>query len=150
MGDNRVEPAAGIGDLSAILGLHVRLAHGAIRRHFTASGTGAALTQKQVSVLWFIGSNTGAAQTHVAKQLQIDRASVMSIVNHLQGQGLVERTPSTGDGRRQALILTHKGGIALSAAQATIANHEAWLRARFTAAEVTQLIALLTRIHSPK
>jgi hypothetical protein len=52
------------------------------------------------------------------------------------------------DGRKQALYLTPEGGDALSAAKAAIREHEAWLKGRFSAAEVEKLVEMLVRIHA--
>lgn len=139
-----------LGDLDTILGLHIRLAHGSIRRHFSEAAGDLDLTQKQVSVLWLIGANPGIAQTQISRLLQIDRASVMAIINHLQTRALLRRNASATDARSQALVLTDAGHTALAEARQVIGAHEDWLQARYAPAEVAQLIALLSRIHSPQ
>jgi len=136
-----------IGGLDAILGFHIRLAHSVVYRHFTETFSMLDLTQKQVSVLWLIQANAGIGQAEIGRRLQIDRATVMAIVNRLQGRGFVERTKSTGDGRRQTLHLTAGGQEALASARACIVTHEDWLKSRFTRDEVASLIQLLQRIH---
>lgn len=140
-------PGPAIGDIDAILGFHLRLAHGAVYRHFTETFADLDLTQKQVSVLWLIDDHRNIAQADIGRRLQMDRATVMAIVNRLQKRGYLVRIASTDDRRRQVLELTPAGGEALVAARRSVLEHEAWLKGRFTEAEATALIALLRRIH---
>ena len=71
----------------------------------------------------------------------------MTIVNRLAERGYITRARATHDGRRQALALTESGASALASAKAGIIEHETWLKARFTADEVKNLVEMLKRIH---
>lgn len=136
-----------IGALADIVGFHIRLAHVAVYRHFTETFSDLELTQKQVSVLWLVDDHPGIAQIDVGQRLQMDRATTMTIVNRLQERGYLRRERSTTDARKQALYLTPPGGKALEKAKACIAEHEAWLKGRFTPEEVKKLVEMLARIH---
>lgn len=136
-----------IGEIQNILGFHIRLAHGAVYRHFMETFNDLELTQKQVSVLWLVDDHPGIAQTDLAQRLRMDRATVMAIVNRLQARGYLVRGKSEQDGRKQTLDLLPAGVIALAEAKKAIRAHEDWLKSRFTAREVARLIDLLTRIH---
>ena len=138
---------ADVGALNDILGFHIRLAHGAAYRHFTETFADLGLTQKQVSALWLIADHPGIGQSEAGRRLQMDRATVMAIVNRLAARGYVERSDHRGDARRRALSLLPEGAVALERAKVAIRADDAWLKSRFTKREVTQLIALLTRIH---
>ena len=142
-----VEGDEDIGEIRDIVGFHIRLAHGAVYRHFTESFADLELTQKQVSVLWLVGDHPDIAQTDLARRMRMDRATTMAIVNRLEGKHYLLRGKSASDARKQTLNLTAPGRQALVAAQAAVREHEKWLKARFSEAEVAQLIALLTRIH---
>lgn len=137
----------GLGAIGDILGFHIRLAHGAVYRHFSDTFSDLDLTQKQVSVLWLVDDHPGMAQADLGRTLQIDRATVMAIVNRLQAKGLLKRGASTTDRRRQTLTLTDAGQEALRDARRAVESHEAWLKDRFSPAEVRTLIGLLSRIH---
>jgi DNA-binding MarR family transcriptional regulator len=137
----------GVSELDNILGFHIRLAHGTVYRHFTETFSHVGLTQKQVSVLWLVDQFAGISQADLGRRLQIDRATVMAIVNRVQERGYLERRKSSVDGRLQTLTLTPDGAQALANARKAIAEHEQWLRARFTDAEVATLISLLRAIH---
>ncbi len=142
--DEAVEDIGGIDD---IVGFHIRLAHGAVYRHFTETFADLDLTQKQVSVLWLIDDHPDIAQADIGRRLRMDRATVMAIVNRLQARGFVERAASSGDRRRQTLHLTTTGHAALLGARACISAHETWLKSRFSARETRLLVDLLRRIH---
>lgn len=141
------EDLVGLGALDDILGLNLRLAHGAVQRHFGERFADLALTQKQVSVLWLAGDHPGIAQAELARALGMDRATTMAIVHALEKRDLLERIKSAGDARRVALALTEAGTVLLEKARAAIGEHEAWLKGRFTAEELAALMDMLRKIH---
>jgi DNA-binding MarR family transcriptional regulator len=142
-----VEGDDDIGEIRNIVGFHIRLAHGAVYRHFMESFAHLDLTQKQVSVLWLVDDHPDIAQTDLAKRMRMDRATTMAIVNRLESRGYLVRGKSSSDGRKQTLNLTESGRKALVTAKAAIWQHERWLKSRFTEREIVKLIELLTRIH---
>jgi DNA-binding MarR family transcriptional regulator len=143
----QVEGAEDIGEIRSIVGFHIRLAHGAVYRHFTDTFNDLELTQKQVSVLWLIDDHPDIAQTDLAHRMRMDRATTMAIVNRLQDRGYLVRGASLTDRRKQTLNLTGDGRVALARAKDAIGEHERWLKSRFTDNEVETLIEMLTRIH---
>jgi DNA-binding MarR family transcriptional regulator len=138
---------ADLGPLGDILGLRIRLAQGAVQRHFAEHFSGLGLTQKQVSVLWLAGEGAGVAQKELALRLQMDRATTMAIVHSLEKRGLLARRRAEDDGRVVVLAPTAEGAAALAAARVAIGEHEAWLKGRYSAEEVATLTELLGRIH---
>ena len=136
-----------IGEINEILGFHIRLAYGAVYRHFMETFSHLDLTQKQVSVLWLVDDHPGIAQTDLAQRLRMDRATVMAIVNRLQARNYVVRGKSAQDGRKQTLDLLPEGVLALADAKKAIRSHERWLKSRFADKEISKLIEMLARIH---
>ncbi|MEH6660099.1 MAG: MarR family transcriptional regulator [Parasphingorhabdus sp.] len=136
-----------IGEINNIVGFHIRLAHGAVYRHFTETFSDLDLTQKQVSVLWLVDDHPDIAQTGLAKRMRMDRATTMAIINRLQKRGYLVRGKSKTDGRKQTLNLTDHGREALASAKVAIQEHEKWLKSRFKPKEVELLIELLSKIH---
>ncbi len=136
-----------VGDLSDVLGFHIRLAHGAVYRHFVETFADLDLTQKQVSALWLVDEKPGISQIELGQRLRMDRATTMTIVNRLQDRGYARRERSATDGRKQALFLTTAGKDALAKAKLCIGEHEKWLKSRFTSDEVKKLVEMLARIH---
>ncbi len=136
-----------IGEIDDIVGFHIRLAYTAVYRHFMDTFSELDMTQKQVSVLWLVDDHPGIAQTDLAKRLRMDRATVMAIINRLEGRRLLRRGQSTSDGRKQTLKLTPTGQKILIDAKKAVLEHEEWLKSRFTKQEVRTLIDFLRRIH---
>ena len=136
-----------LGGLNGIVGFHIRLAHGAVYRHFTETFSDVDLTQKQVSALWLVGDRPGISQIELGGRLRMDRATTMTIVNRLQERVYLRRERSESDRRKQALYLTETGTVALGQAKRCIAEHEAWLKSRFTSQETEKLVEMLARIH---
>lgn len=136
-----------IGEIRNIVGFHIRLAHGAVYRHFSETFADLDLTQKQVSVLWLVDDHPDISQTDLAQRMRMDRATTMAIVNRLEAKNYLKRGKSPSDGRKQTLDLTDRGREALVVAKDAIAADERWLRSRFSDREVETLIELLTRIH---
>jgi DNA-binding MarR family transcriptional regulator len=142
-----LDEAGYIGEIDEILGFHIRLAHGTAYRHFMQSFKFLRMTQKQVSVLWLVSDHPGIAQADLSKRLQLDRATVMAIVNRLAKRKFLVRGESETDGRKQTLKLLPAGGKTLQDAKRAIRAHEKWLKGRFTPKELKTLIALLRKIH---
>ena len=145
--ENKESKADDIGALDGIVGFHIRLAHGAVYRHFNETFADLGLTQKQVSILWLVADQPEIAQIEVGQRLQMDRATTMTIVNRLQERGYLRRERSERDGRKQALFLTDEGKSVLEQAKSCIVSHEAWLKSRFTEQEIEKLVEMLARIH---
>lgn len=137
----------GLGGLDEIVGFHLRLAHGAVYRHFGETFAELDLTQKQVSALWLVNEFPGISQIELGRRLRMDRATTMTIVNRLQDRAFMRRERSKSDARKQALFVTEDGVEALGQAKAAINEHEHWLKARFTPQEVEKLVEMLARIH---
>src|SRR4051812_50208857 len=77
-----------IGEIRNIVGFHIRLAHGAVYRHFTETFADVDLTQKQVSVLWLGDDHPDIAQTDLAERMRNGRATTQADFKHLQAPGL--------------------------------------------------------------
>ncbi len=129
-----------------MLGYQLRLAYIATSRHFAASLSRLDLTQKQTGVFWLIGANAGVSQIALATELGMDRASMMVIIDRLEERGLIVRTRSALDGRRQELYLTPKGRKTLSRCKAAVARHERWIAGRFNRDQASALMQSLQRI----
>jgi DNA-binding MarR family transcriptional regulator len=140
-------PDPRLSGIDALVGFHIRLASAAVYQHFTETFSDLGLTQKQVAVLWLIEDQPAIAQADIGRRLKMDRASVMAIVNRMQDRGFLKRGESTQDRRRQTLSLTDAGRESLAAARNCIAEHENWLKARFSPAETAMLVELLRRVY---
>ena len=64
---------------------------------------------RQYGVLLFIEGNPYSSQKDISENLQIDRTTMVSHIDHLEGLGYVERTRNPNDRRSYSLLITAKG-----------------------------------------
>jgi DNA-binding MarR family transcriptional regulator len=145
-GSEAAKPKFNRRKLDSLLGFQLRLAYITISRHFAVALSQVNLTQKQTGALWLIGSNAGVSQIELAKELGIDRASMMVIIDRLEERRLIARERTPRDGRLKALFLTTKGRKTLSQCKTAIARHERWLAERFSKGQLRELMQSLRRI----
>jgi DNA-binding MarR family transcriptional regulator len=140
------EPELMFQELDCLLGYRLRRAQGTMHRDYLAAVADLNLTQKQTAALWLIGANPGISQVTVAAALGMDRATMMAVVDKLEGRGMVRRKRSSMDRRRQELLLTPAGQKTLKTVKARIAEHETRFTSRFKSAELAALLAALQKI----
>ncbi|GFE20977.1 MarR family winged helix-turn-helix transcriptional regulator [Streptomyces nigrescens] len=90
------------------------------------------------------------SQAELGRTLAIDPKDMVAIVNDLQKDGLVTRTPDPNDRRKNAVEISADGRRRLRRTQQLGDEANAELTATLTPAEREQLIALLTRIALPE
>lgn len=98
------------------------------------------------SVLYVISENPGLNQSEVSTALGIQRTNFVTMVDHLETQGLVVRQPALNDRRSHALHLTQKGSAVFNRARDLHAEHEARLIQKLGPGGREQLLPLLWRI----
>jgi DNA-binding MarR family transcriptional regulator len=133
-------------DLDGLLGFRLRQASVAMYRDFIATLMPVDVTQKQTAALWLIKANPGVSQASLAATLDMDRATMMGLIDRLEDRGFVIRKRSTSDRRRQRLYLTPAGQNALNKIKTLIAKHERRFTSRFAPAELSALLAALQKI----
>jgi len=134
--------------LPSLLGYNIRRAQIALWRDFTRSVAEGEVRPGVFSVLSLASSNPGIAQIDIANQLDIDKASVVALIDWLEEQGWVARKRSATDRRRHEISVTAAGQKAYKSLRREMIDHEKKFIARFTEAERKQLIALLQRLHA--
>lgn len=67
------------------------------------------LTAPQLILLRDIQQNHNSSVSDIGRRIHLSQATVTSILNRLEGNGLVKRTRSTRDKRRMDVSLTGKG-----------------------------------------
>jgi len=145
-GEQTAQDRLDFGRLDGLMGFHLRMASAAVARDFAMAMAGLDLTQKQCAVLELIAANPQVSQIDLAQALGTDRATMMAVVDRLDGRGLILRRKSGRDGRRQELSLSAAGGRLLGEARDRIAAHEARFRAGLGDRRTDALIVLLRRV----
>lgn len=72
------------------------------------------LTARELSVLMTVAGLRSASQQEVAHSLGVDRTTMVTFVDLLEGKGLVRRRPDPADRRRNVVEVTPEGERALA------------------------------------
>ncbi|MBY0199442.1 winged helix-turn-helix transcriptional regulator [Priestia megaterium] len=67
------------------------------------------INSRQYGVLLFIEENPYSSQKDISENLQIDRTTMVSHIDHLETLRFVERTKNPTDRRSYSLLITEKG-----------------------------------------
>jgi DNA-binding MarR family transcriptional regulator len=121
-------PLIDLGVLNERLGYFVRRVQVWVFQDFIRRLSTIDVSPAQFSVLVVIAANTGLSQSQLALTLGIERARLVRLLHRLEQRGLMQRLPSSADGRRHALRLTRDGQKLLTRAKALAAQHEAALK----------------------
>ncbi|HST63722.1 MAG TPA: MarR family winged helix-turn-helix transcriptional regulator [Mycobacteriales bacterium] len=99
-----------------------------------------------IGVLHVVAAREPVSQREVSDALLLDPSDVVTLVDILEGAGLVERRRDPADRRRYALEVTTRGRLAVARLQQINRDANAELLAPLSADERTQLADLLTRV----
>ena len=133
--------------LPTLIGFNIRRAQIALWRDFNRNFSDADVRPGVFSAMLLANANPGIAQTDIANQLGIDKASVVSLIDRMEHAGWVERRRSTEDRRRQGIFLTGPGMKACRSLKKEMLDHERKFVSRYTEQELRLLISLLRRLH---
>src|ERR687898_2581137 len=101
------------------------------------------LTPALFALLNVIGARDGAIQQELGSALGIDRSTMVSLIDQLEGAGLARRRPSATDRRAREIAITPKGRRLLQRARGLISQVEDEVLAGLTAEQRGQLLMLL-------
>src|SRR6478735_2324972 len=108
----------------------------------------AGITARELAVLLFLDGREPESQQQAAARMGIDRTTMVSLLDSMEGKGLLARRPDAGDRRRNVIVLTEAGQAKLQAATEASDAAERELLAQLDEREAAQLRALLTRVTS--
>jgi MarR family transcriptional regulator, transcriptional regulator for hemolysin len=97
--------------------LVVRLAE-AVDRGFVAALAELGLKPRQLRLLVLVDRTPGLNQRELARQLEVDAGNLISILDELEDEGLLQRTRDVTDRRQRLVTLTREGERVLAEAQA--------------------------------
>jgi MarR family transcriptional regulator, transcriptional regulator for hemolysin len=104
-----------------------------------------ALTPALFAILNVVGTREGIIQQELGAALGIDRSTMVSLIDQLEGAGLAARRPSTTDRRAREIAITPRGRRLLQRSRRMIAETEDEVFAGLTGDERDELIRLLRR-----
>ena len=104
------------------------------------------LTPREYGILWRLDVHGPLSQRELGDLHQIDRTTVVAIVDRLESMGLVLRQPDTADRRRYSLALTDHGRARLAESSVVVHRVETEFLAAIGRAEQRQLRETLKTI----
>jgi DNA-binding MarR family transcriptional regulator len=135
-------------DLAGSIGFVLRLANGVAMGKLGQRFETLGMRQSLYSVLLIIAENPGLKQQEVGQTLSIQQPNLVSLVNELVNEGLVQRTVNAEDRRSYSLVLTAAGKQRLAQANRAHTENERWLAEAVAPLTVEQFRAALLRIVS--
>ena len=135
-----------LGILPELIGYRLRIAQVGVFRDFCMNVGESEITPTLFGVLVLIDTNPGMKQTQLAEAIQLDRSSVVSVLDKLEARGLVERVRAPDNRRANALHLTAAGQRLLQALIPQVRAHEERVLGKLDAGERAQLRRLLGRL----
>ncbi len=147
--DRDIDADINRGVLTDLLGYHMRRADAYTFQSFGAALKDDGVSPGQLGVMLLVQATPGINQTRAGRALGVDRSTLVSIIDALEGRGLVKRTPSPTDRRSHALILTDKGAAFLIEIRPRLDAHEQEVARNLSRSERETLITLLQKIVRP-
>ncbi|MBL8479437.1 MAG: MarR family transcriptional regulator [Sterolibacteriaceae bacterium] len=144
--DSRKKSTIDLGMLPGLVGFQLRMAQIALFRDFSQGLGGEDVTPGLFGVLVIIEANPDLKQSELARATQLDRSTVVTVIDNLERRGLVERRASLHDRRSNAIRLTEAGTALLRKLKRQVSAHEKRLLQNFSAAERETFIALLQKV----
>jgi DNA-binding MarR family transcriptional regulator len=139
-------PQIDLGLLNRSLAFHVRKAQLALQRRGLRSVSALNVGPAEFGTLVLCEQNPGMAQFQIAAALDIDKASVVAVVDRLEELGWLLRRRSNHDRRRYGLCLTPEGLRQVQALRKQAHEAESFAHDLFSADEMNQLLGLLARL----
>lgn len=133
--------------LPGLLGYNLRRAQLADFQGFSEVMADWKISPGQFGVLVIIAANSGLNQTNLAGALEIDRSTMVAVLDGLEARALVVRKPSPRDRRSYALELTREGARILGEIRPVLDAHERHLTAPLGDTDRATLIRLLRRVN---
>lgn len=146
LGDLPAPSVVELGLLSRSLAFHVRKAQLALQRRGLRSISALHVGPAEFGTLVLCEQNPGMAQFQIATALDIDKASVVAVVDRLEELGWLLRRRSNQDRRRYGLFLTAEGMRQVHVLRAQAEKAESFAHEIFSPDELNQLLSLLARL----
>src|SRR3954447_12148078 len=117
--------------------------------NFAASGTRAleplGITGRQLAVLVVLDAAEPLSQLEAARELGVDRTTMVTLVDELEAKGLVERRRSTEDRRKNIVGLTPHGKKTLAEGERLHQETEKTFLAELTPIEAELFVRILKK-----
>ena len=146
--DDSVDQRSGLdfGHLSDSIAYQIRRAHLAVLRDFGKRLSKLEIAPRHIGLLVFVELNPGAVQGRIAKAIELDRSTIVPILDSLEQAGFLERRPSKEDARSNGLWLTRKGVRAVAQIYALGRSRDEEMLAGFSPTERRTFLKMIKRL----
>jgi DNA-binding MarR family transcriptional regulator len=101
------------------------------------------ISGREAAVLAAIADSCPVSQGEIARAMNVDRTTMVALIDDLQGKGLVRRRQDPDDRRRNAVELTDAGRDTVRRAEGAVARAERDFLGPLSAAEAAQFKKIL-------
>lgn len=116
------------------------------RRNFVAALEPLGFHPREYGVMHVVAARPGITQEELAAQSNVDRTSIVSLLDQLEERGVAERRVHPQDRRKRCIFLTEEGERTLAELRAIALEASDELFAPLSAREREQLSALLRKL----
>ena len=142
------DEGVGHGCMDDELGFHLRRSQVAAFKHFAQTVTAAeGITPGLYGMLQVIANTPGLTQSALAEAMDVDRSSIVKVVNQLVEKGLIVRDAVPADKRSYHLRMTAIGKTALRRIEDAVMRQDRDFSAALSETERATLISLLKRLY---
>jgi DNA-binding MarR family transcriptional regulator len=134
--------------LNPLIGYHLRRAMATLIRNYNQSVMGGEIRPGLASLLRLVATNRGASQVDLSRAMQVDKATLVALIDTAEDNGWLRRRKSKVDRRRHEVILTGKGRELVDELVRQIDASEEKFRELFTDKELANLFDYLRRIYT--
>ena len=134
--------------LPDLIGYQLRLTQLAVFNNFGHAIADHGISPGRFGVLVIIGANPGLTQSRLAAATQLDRSTMVAVIDQLEARQLVERRAAANDRRSNALWLTEAGKQVMRSIKRRVKAHEAQLASALGPGEAARLNSMLARIRA--
>jgi DNA-binding MarR family transcriptional regulator len=104
------------------------------------------ITGRQCAVLIAIDDHEPQSQQDVARRLDVDRTTMVALIDELESKALASRIPAPDDRRKNVVVLTARGRETLTAALTATAEAENDFLAALSKADAKMFRRLLATV----
>ena len=140
------DPSFDYGQLSRLIGFHLRSASLLDFRTFSETMGDRSVTPLRYSVLEVVGANPGLQQVQIAAMLGLSKSAATLVIDFWQERDCLIRRRSGSDRRAYGVLLTEQGQRKLAELRPKVAHHDAMLTASLSQEEIAQLFSPLRKI----
>ncbi len=135
-----------LGPLAGLVGYRLRKAQLWAFQLFMASLGDSGITPGRFGLLAVIQENPGLNQAALAEAVDVDRSTMVAMIDKLEAEGWVRRKTSTRDRRSYAIHLTKSGRMILEESWPQVLAFEEMVCKDLSETERRELLRLLSRL----